>query len=85
MIIESEADPVADMRAAVGSQQFACILADPSWQFLNCTGKMAPEHNRLSRYGTMNLPAIAALNIVEVSAATVHLSHAVCDMPGLFD
>ncbi len=73
MIVQSDANPAADMRAAVGSQQFACILADPPWQFVNRTGKMAPEHKRLSRYGTMDLATIAALPVVEISAATAHL------------
>ena len=73
MIVQNGVDPVADMRAAVGSQQFACILADPPWQFVNRTGKMAPEHKRLSRYGTMDLPTIAALPVAELSATTAHL------------
>ena len=73
MTVQSDSNPAADMRAAVGSQQFACILADPPWQFINRTGKMAPEHKRLSRYGTMDLPTIAALPVVEISAATAHL------------
>lgn len=61
------------MRAAIKGQQYACILADPPWQFINRTGKMAPEHKRLSRYGTMDLATIAALPIAETSAATAHL------------
>ena len=28
---------------------FSTILADPPWRFQNRTGKMAPEHRRLSR------------------------------------
>ena len=35
--------------------RFGTILADPPWQFQNRTGKMAPEHKRLSRYSTMTL------------------------------
>lgn len=73
MIVQSDSDPVADMRAAIGGQQFACILADPPWQFINRTGKMAPEHKRLSRYGTMDLATIATLPIAEISAPTAHL------------
>ncbi len=34
------------------------ILADPPWQFTNRTGKMAPEHKRLSRYSTLSLREI---------------------------
>ena len=43
--------PNADLLADLGTERFACILADPPWQFINRTGKMAPEHKRLSRYG----------------------------------
>jgi N6-adenosine-specific RNA methylase IME4 len=42
-------------------RRFATILADPPWQFTNKTGKVAPEHKRLSRYGTMKLDEIMAL------------------------
>lgn len=52
---------------------FATILADPPWQFQNRTGKVAPEHKRLSRYGTMTLDDIKALNVRDVSASTAHL------------
>ncbi len=34
---------------------FKTVLADPPWQFNNRTGKMAPEHKRLSRYATLDL------------------------------
>ncbi|MBU6499061.1 MAG: S-adenosylmethionine-binding protein, partial [Rhodospirillales bacterium] len=66
-------DPAADLLTTVAGRRFSCILADPPWQFVNRTGKMAPEHKRLSRYGTMDLAAIAALPIAQVSADTAHL------------
>ena len=44
----------------------ATILADPPWRFTNRTGKMAPEHRRLSRYGTMSFEEIAALPVCAV-------------------
>ena len=44
-----------------GGRRFSTILADPPWQFQNRTGKVAPEHKRLSRYGTMELEDIMAL------------------------
>lgn len=66
-------DPAAELSASLKGQTFGCILADPPWQFINRTGKMAPEHKRLSRYGTMDLPTIAALPIVKVSEPTAHL------------
>ncbi|MFT5094674.1 MAG: hypothetical protein ACI93T_003514, partial [Porticoccaceae bacterium] len=31
------------------------ILADPPWRFTNRTGKVAPEHGRLTRYPTLKL------------------------------
>jgi hypothetical protein len=37
----------------VGSRRFSTLLVDPPWQFANRTGKIAPEHQRLSRYGTL--------------------------------
>ena len=52
---------------------FATILADPPWQFVNRTGKMAPEHRRLSRYGTLPLTEIKALPVPKISASTAHL------------
>ena len=39
----------ADLLGFVGDRRFGTILADPPWQFQNRTGKVAPEHKRLSR------------------------------------
>lgn len=66
-------DPSADLLAAVAGRRFACILADPPWQFVNRTGKMAPEHKRLSRYSTLDLAAICALPVAEIAAPVAHL------------
>lgn len=66
-------DPVAEFRASLGKKRFSTVLADPPWRFQNRTGKMAPEHRRLSRYGTMELQDIMALPIAEVLAPTAHL------------
>jgi N6-adenosine-specific RNA methylase IME4 len=60
------------MRYAAG-RRYATILADPPWQFMNKSGKVAPEHKRLARYGTMKLDEIAALPVAEVAAPTGHL------------
>lgn len=57
----------------IGNRSFATILADPPWQFINRTGKIAPEHSRLSRYGTMDLASIKALPVQKISAPTSHL------------
>ncbi|MFA6019226.1 MAG: MT-A70 family methyltransferase [Rhodospirillales bacterium] len=63
----------ADFLAQVGNKKFSCILADPPWQFQNKTGKVAPEHKRLNRYGTMSLNDIKTLPVEQISAATAHL------------
>ncbi len=49
------------------------LLADPPWRFVNRTGKMAPEHRRLSRYRTLTTDEIAALPVSRVLAETAHL------------
>jgi N6-adenosine-specific RNA methylase IME4 len=60
------------LRFAEG-RRFATILADPPWRFTNRTGKMAPEHRRLSRYGTLTLDEIAGLPVAQVAAERAHL------------
>ena len=66
-------DATLDMKRRLGVSKYKTILADPPWQFQNRTGKMAPEHRRLSRYSTMTLPEIKALPVEEFSAETAHL------------
>jgi N6-adenosine-specific RNA methylase IME4 len=66
-------DLADDLTDFVGSRQFGTILADPPWRFTNRTGKMAPEHRRLSRYETMGVDRIAALPVAQVAASTAHL------------
>jgi N6-adenosine-specific RNA methylase IME4 len=53
--------------------RFGAILADPPWQFQNRTGKMAPEHKRLSRYSTLTLDDIKAIPVAAVAAPAGHL------------
>lgn len=60
------------MRTHAG-KGYRAILADPPWQFQNRTGKMAPEHRRLSRYGTMTLSEIQSLPVASLSNETAHL------------
>src|SRR6202795_4759371 len=64
---------VEGLREATAGKRVGTILADPPWQFSNKTGKIAPEHKRLARYGTMKLDEIAALPVAEISASTSHL------------
>lgn len=63
----------SDLLAFVGQSRFATILADPPWQFVNRTGKIAPEHRRLSRYGTMSLEEIMELPVSDIATPTAHL------------
>ena len=69
----NHSDAALDFLERTQGQKFSTILADPPWQFQNRTGKMAPEHKRLNRYGTMDLDAIKALPVAEVAADTAHL------------
>jgi N6-adenosine-specific RNA methylase IME4 len=66
-------DPAFEFGSELKGSEFRTILADPPWRFQNRTGKMAPEHRRLSRYGTMEMADIAALPVSEVCAPTAHL------------
>jgi N6-adenosine-specific RNA methylase IME4 len=54
-------------------RRFKTILADPPWQFQNRTGKVAPEHKRLARYGTLGLDEIKALPVSHAADASSHL------------
>lgn len=65
--------PSEDMLQSVGKRKFATVLADPPWQFQNRTGKMAPEHKRLSRYPTMTLQEIMDLPVGNIAEETAHL------------
>lgn len=49
------------------------ILADPPWQFTNRTGKVAPEHRRLNRYGTLTLDEIKSIPASRAAADKSHL------------
>lgn len=73
MTTEQQPDAISDFRSFVGNRKFATVLADPPWQFINRTGKVAPEHKRLNRYGTMKLEEICALPVKEALAPTAHL------------
>ncbi len=66
-------EAAADLARFARGRRFATVLADPPWRFANRTGKMAPEHRRLSRYETLTLDDIRALPVEEVAAETAHL------------
>ena len=65
--------PGSDLLAFANGERFKTIMADPPWRFQNSTGKVAPEHKRLNRYGTMTLDDIKALPVSNVAAETAHL------------
>lgn len=62
-----------DLTAFVAGRKFNTILADPPWQFQNRTGKVAPEHKRLNRYGTLSLDDIKALPVANAASEASHL------------
>lgn len=72
MLAKAE-DPSSDLLREAAGRRFATIMADPPWRFQNSTGKVAPEHKRLNRYGTMTLDDILSLPVSQVSADTSHL------------
>jgi N6-adenosine-specific RNA methylase IME4 len=53
--------------------KYGTILADPPWRFANRTGKMAPEHHRLSRYSTLTIKEIKEIQISDITAEKSHL------------
>ena len=63
----------SDFLSFVDGRTFSTILADPPWQFVNKTGKVAPEHRRLSRYSTMKLDEIMSLPVPQIAKSTAHL------------
>ena len=66
-------DTILDLNKKMQGQRFRTILADPPWRFVNRTGKVAPEHRRLARYGTMPTQEICDLPIANFAEPTAHL------------
>jgi N6-adenosine-specific RNA methylase IME4 len=69
-------DEVNEARASLRlleSGPFSTVLADPPWRFQNRTGKVAPEHRRLSRYDTMSVSEVCALPVDEIVTSDAHL------------
>jgi len=65
--------PAESLLAYAGDTRFRTIYADPPWRFVNRTGKMAPEHRRLSRYATMTMEEIYELPVATIAAEQSHL------------
>ncbi len=66
-------DTILDFSQNLQGKRFATVLADPPWRFENRTGKMAPEHRRLNRYGTLTTEDICELPVADVVQDTAHL------------
>ncbi len=66
-------DTGLDLLNFVDGKKYNTIYADPPWQFQNRTGKVAPEHKRLSRYHTMTLQDIKDLPVPEICGEKAHL------------
>lgn len=62
-----------DFLKFINGRKFSTVLADPPWQFLNRTGKVAPEHKRLNRYPTLPLKEICDLPIASAVNDPSHL------------
>lgn len=62
-----------DLLRQTEGQAFQTVLADPPWRFTNRTGKVAPEHRRLSRYQTMTTDDICALPVRALTIEPAHL------------
>ncbi|TQF80368.1 S-adenosylmethionine-binding protein [Elioraea sp. Yellowstone] len=67
------AEVADDLRAATEGQVVGIILDDSLRQFQNRNGKVAFEHRRLSRYGTMTAAEIASLPVADFAAPVAHL------------
>jgi N6-adenosine-specific RNA methylase IME4 len=65
--------PATELLEFAGRHKFRTVLADPPWRFTNRTGKMAPEHRRLSRYETLTTSDIADLPVAAIVGETAHL------------
>ena len=64
--------PARDLLTRVEGK-YGTILADPPWRFQNRTGKMAPEHQRLMRYPTLDFDEIYQLPVGDLAAEKSHL------------
>jgi len=64
---------IIDLARLTRGQRFHSVLADPPWRFTNRTGKVAPEHRRLSRYSTMTTDEISALPVTDLVYQPAHL------------
>lgn len=69
----SAKSPVIEDFARELKGSFKTVLADPPWRFKNSTGKVAPEHKRLSRYPTLSFEEIYSLPVNQITEESSHL------------
>jgi N6-adenosine-specific RNA methylase IME4 len=66
-------DAASQLQEFARGRLFGTVLADPPWRFQNSTGKVAPEHRRLARYGTLSLTEICDLPVASLCDDAAHL------------
>ena len=64
---------IINLQNYVNGRKYNTIYADPPWQFQNRTGKVSPEHKRLTRYETMTIAKIKQLPVAELADEKAHL------------
>lgn len=70
---EYKSQVAIDFANSVTNNGYQAILADPPWRFTNRTGKVAPEHKRLSRYNTLSLEEIMEIPVYTIAGKNSHL------------
>ena len=71
--IANQTSAAQDFLKEIKTENYGVILADPPWRFTNRTGKIAPEHKRLNRYGTLSLKEIKEIPVSRVAGDQSHL------------
>ena len=66
-------ETIENFKKFTDGKKYKTIYADPPWQFQNRTGKVAPEHKRLSRYSTLKLEDIKKIPVADVLEDKAHL------------
>lgn len=64
---------IENLQIFTKGKKYNTIYADPPWQFQNRTGKVAPEHKRLTRYETMSMEEIKKLPIADIAGDKAQL------------
>lgn len=71
-MLDMTSGPAQELSEALQGRAFGTVLADPPWRFVNRTGKVAPEHRRLTRYGTLATEEICALPVADHVSERAH-------------